>query len=180
MGTLPTGLMGLTLKEPFERFYKSVPMVGVMLIITGVILMVPWIVNAGKKQDNNRTWNPKINASWVALAIGTAQGFAIIPGISRSGITIACGLLCGLNRDLAGRFSFLLSIPMIIGWNVMNLSGKAMPMVGLPDLFLGFITAALVGLSALKLLMSILRRGRLHYFAPYCLVVGFLVIMLAQ
>ena len=155
-------------------------MVGVMLIITGIILMVPWIVNAGKNHGNNSAWSPKRNASWVALAIGTAQGFAIIPGISRSGITITCGLLCGLNRDMAGRFSFLLSIPMIIGWNVMNLNGKTMLTVGLPDLFVGFITAALVGLLALKLLMSILRRGRLYYFAPYCMVVGLLIIVFAQ
>ena len=178
LGTIPTGLMGLTLKEPFERFYSSVPMVGLMLIVTGIILMVPWIVNKEKNQEDKRAHNPIRDSLWVPLVIGIVQGFAIIPGISRAGITIACGLVCGLNRDLAGRFSFLLSIPMIVGWNFLNLREQVTLTVGLADLFVGFVTAALVGLLALKLLMGILKRGHLHYFAPYCVVIGLLVMVL--
>lgn len=178
IGTLPTSFMALTLKDRFESFYASTKMVGLMLMVTGVILIVPWAVFKVKKYKNKFSFHPNRRGIFIALTIGAVQGFAIIPGISRSGITIACGLLCGLDRELAGRFSFLLSIPMIVGWNVLNLSKKTTLTVGLPNLFIGFGSAAIAGFLALKLLMDLLTKGRLHYFTPYCLITGFIIVVL--
>jgi undecaprenyl-diphosphatase len=111
------------------------------------------------------------------LAIGTAQGLAIIPGISRSGATIICGMACGMNREMAGRFSFLLSIPAIIGAMGLQLDLQEVHRVGFLPLLSGFITATLVGILALKLLMGMIKKGHLYYFAPYVWVVGTLVII---
>lgn len=180
IGTLPTALIALTLKERFERFYESVPAVGIMLIITGIILFASWIGRVAIR-PNTKSYGTRTRIGVVtALSIGIVQGFAIIPGISRSAITIVCGLLCGLNRDLAGRFSFLLSIPMIVGWHVLNLRADTNSTMGFIPLVIGFGTSAIVGFLALKILMFMIREGHLHYFAPYCWAVGFLAIMLAQ
>ncbi|MDZ7698737.1 MAG: undecaprenyl-diphosphate phosphatase [Deltaproteobacteria bacterium] len=114
-----------------------------------------------------------------ALAVGAAQGLAIMPGISRSGTTIVVGLLCGLERDLAGRFSFLLAIPAIVGAVVLQFSAEALTKIGVVPLILGFGTSALVGYFALKILMPMVRKGHLHYFAPYCWAVGLTVLILS-
>ena len=113
----------------------------------------------------------------IALAIGTAQGLAITPGISRSGSTIVCALLLGLNRELAGRFSFLLSIPAIIGAVALQFDMEAIARVGVVPLILGFTSSVLVGFMALKVLMGIVKKGHFYYFAPYCWVVGIFTVI---
>jgi undecaprenyl-diphosphatase len=112
-----------------------------------------------------------------ALAVGTAQGIALIPGISRSGTTIVCGIMCGLSRDFAARFSFLLSIPAVIGALVLLLSSEGWDNVALLPLVTGFISSALVGLTALKILMGMVRKGHLFYFAPYCWALGLFIVL---
>jgi undecaprenyl-diphosphatase len=113
-----------------------------------------------------------------ALAIGTAQGLALIPGISRSGATIVCGMLFKIKKDLAARFSFLLSIPAIIGALVLQLNMEDLNNVGILPLVTGFVFSILVGLLALKILMGMVRKGNLYYFAPYCWAVGLFVLTL--
>jgi len=164
-GTIPTGLIGILFKDELELLFGSVPVVSVMLLVTGGFLFATrWIPERYSK---------KINIGLlIALAIGIAQGFAIIPGISRSGATIVCGLFFGLAREQAARFSFLLSIPAILGAVVLQMDAEGMGKVGGAALLTGFAAAAIVGLLALKLLVNLVRRGRLSYFAPYCWAIG--------
>ncbi|MBW1735082.1 MAG: undecaprenyl-diphosphate phosphatase [Deltaproteobacteria bacterium] len=172
VGSFPTALIGITFKTPLERMFGSVSTVGVMLVITGIITGLTKFIPADRGALTRV-------GPLAALAIGTAQGLAIIPGISRSGSTIVCALLLGLNRDLAGRFSFLLSIPAIIGALLLQFEAGAIEKVGLVSILWGFASAALVGFMALKLLMGMVRKGHFYYFAPYCWAVGAFTIVLA-
>ncbi len=172
VGSVPAGIIGLFFREPLENLFGSVSTVGIMLIITGIIVGLTRLMPEGY---GTRT---RIGLT-VALAVGTAQGLAIVPGISRSGATIVCGLLFGLDRELAGRFSFLLAIPAIIAALAIQINLESLARVGFVPLLFGFIMSALVGLVALKLLMGMVKKGNLYYFAPYCWVVGLLVLFFA-
>jgi undecaprenyl-diphosphatase len=169
IGTIPTLLIGLLFRSFIENLFGSVVVVGIMLVVTGLILAIAWLIPKGY----NRREEVGI---LVALAIGTAQGMALIPGISRSGATIICGLVFGLNRDMAARFSFLLAIPAIIGATVVQLNIEGLTKVGLVPLFSGFVSSAIVGLIALRILMGMVRGGKLFYFAPYCWALGLFII----
>ena len=171
VGSIPTALIGLIFKDPLEKMFGAVTTVGVMLLITGVIVGVTKFISL----DHGKWEQVKL---WMALIIGTAQGLAIIPGISRSGSTIVCALLLGLRRETAGRFSFLLSIPAIIGAVGLHLESDAIARVGVIPLMVGFASSALVGFFALKLLMGMVKKGHFYYFAPYCWFVGALTIIL--
>jgi undecaprenyl-diphosphatase len=170
VGLIPSALMGLVFRRPIEQLFQSLTFVGLMLMVTGII------VAASRLISDAHAFRERVSIL-AALAVGTAQGLAILPGISRSGATIVCGLLLGLQRDLAGRYSFLLSIPAIIGAVLLQLNAAALQRVGIIPLLLGFGTAALVGFLALKLLMGLLRKGHLYYFAPYCWALGLLILV---
>jgi len=169
VGSVPTAVIGLVFKTDLEKLFGSVSVVGATLMVTGVIVALTRMI------PETRGTRGSVGAL-IALAIGTAQGLAIIPGISRSGATIVCGLLFGLERDLAGRFSFLLSIPAIIGALLLQVDPGAVERVGLLPLASGLISSALVGLFALKILMGLVRKGALYYFAPYCWAVGLFIL----
>ncbi len=171
VGTVPTGLIGLIFRSPLESLFGSINMTGTMLIVTGIIIAVTKLI---PEEYGKRTSLGMV----IALAVGSAQGLAIIPGISRSGATIVCGLLCGLDRDLAARFSFLLSLPAIAGALILQLDSAALERVGLAPLLCGFVCSAVVGLLALRILMGMVRRGRLYYFAPYCWAIGLIIVFL--
>ena len=108
-----------------------------------------------------------------ALIIGIAQAIAVFPGISRSGMTISIALFLGLNRDFAGRFSFLISLPAIFGASLLSI--KDIADFNLTYALLGFATAFIFGILALKLLMVFLKKGKLFYFGFYCMIVGMAV-----
>jgi len=171
-GSVPTAVIGFAFKNHFERMFGSVSLVGIMIAVTGIILITSRIAPAAAKLTSE-TLGCRTGAGLLAaLVVGTAQGLAIIPGISRSGTTIVVGLLCGLERGLAGRFSFLLSIPAIVGALILQLKGESLTRVGVGPLLAGFGMSALVGFVALSVLMRTVRNGHLHYFAPYCWAVG--------
>jgi len=108
-----------------------------------------------------------------ALIVGLVQGVAIIPGISRSGSTIAVGLFLGLNRESAAKYSFLLSIPAILGAAVLILKDiSADSAIDAGSLIIGLLTSCLVGYASLRFLMHIVKKGNLHLFAPYCWLAG--------
>lgn len=169
VGSIPTAVIGLVFKTTLERLFSSVHFVGFMLIITGLIIGATRLVppDYGSRKTLGILY---------ALAIGTVQGLAIIPGISRSGATIACALFLGLDRELAGRFSFLLSIPAIIGALALQFEMEAVSRVGLSALVTGFFTSALIGFFALNILMGMVKKGHLSYFAPYCWAAGLALI----
>ncbi len=117
---------------------------------------------------------------WVdALLIGLVQGLAITPGISRSGSTIAVALLLGIQKETAARYSFLLSVPSIVGALLLKI-GDAGGNVGLAATILGFAAALLTGYFCLVFLVRIVKKGRLAWFAPYCFLVGLLAMGLAS
>lgn len=169
IGTIPTCLIGLAFQSQLERLFGSVTMVGFALLTTGFILLISrYIPENGKRKG-------KI-ILFTALCIGVAQGFAIVPGISRSGTTIVCGMILGLRRELAARFSFLLSIPAIIGAMVVQLYAHELTGVTFLPLASGFLSAAIVGLIALKIVMDMVKKGKLFFFSPYCWAIGLLAI----
>ncbi|MFO8091265.1 MAG: undecaprenyl-diphosphate phosphatase [Desulfatiglandaceae bacterium] len=170
IGTLPTAAIGLGFRRHFEDMFGSPSAVGLMLLVTGCIVGITRLI-PDKYNTKSRL------GLWVALSVGLAQGLAVTPGISRSGITIVCALLFGLRRDLAGRFSFLLSIPAILGAVVLQLDSAAAARIGLTPLAVGFVVSLLVGLGALRVLMGMLAKGRLFYFTPYCWFAGVIVLL---
>jgi undecaprenyl-diphosphatase len=172
VASVPTGLMGVVLKDWFESLFSMPRTVGLMLLVTGLLLWLTRVVRKNEKTAGRM-------GVWDALIIGIAQGIAIIPGISRSGSTISTGLFCGLHRELAGKFSFLLSIPAILGATLLEFR-KIDTASGFGVTFIGMAVSFIVGLLALRLLMNIVKKGRLSSFSYYCWAVGLLMILLAR
>jgi len=170
LATFPTGLMGILFKDWFESFFSKPKLVGGMLFITGLVL---WLTRFVKKEGK-----PLIRMGWInAILIGIAQGVAIIPGISRSGATISMGLFCGLDRELSGKFSFLLSIPAILGATLLEYK-KLDITSGLGTALVGTAVAFGVGILALTFLMKIIKMGKIFNFSYYCCGIGILMIIL--
>ena len=170
-GSVPTAVLGLLFKEMAETLFSSVTLVGVTLLITGLIL---WCTKwTGENGHGIRRFSVK-----GGLTVGLVQGLAIIPGISRSGSTIAAGLFLGLDRETAARFSFLLSIPAIAGAGLLG----AKDLIGQSNLpfmviAVGTLASCIVGYASLKFLVWVVGRGRLYLFAPYCAAIGILALV---
>jgi undecaprenyl-diphosphatase len=172
LATLPTGFMGLFLKDWFESLFNRPERVGWMLLVTGGFLwLTRWVKREGRPLEKMR-WTD-------AVLIGIAQGIAITPGISRSGATISAGLFCGLDRELAGRFSFLLSIPAILAATLLEIRGFQ-SVSEIWTLLIGTVVAFGVGLLSLAFLMKLIRVGKLSNFSYYCFGMGLLMLLLAK
>jgi undecaprenyl-diphosphatase len=171
--TFVTGILGLSFKDYFEALFSSPRAAGSFLILTAVLIFVAEIMPKGKKEIGQMTVLD-------ALVIGLFQGFAIAPGISRSGATISAGLMRGVKRDLSARFAFILAIPAILGANLMQLP-KAFSSTFQGDcmftLCMGAIAAFVSGYFAIKVFMDIIQKMSIRGFAYYCLAAGFLVII---
>jgi undecaprenyl-diphosphatase len=170
IASIPTGLIGIFFKDWFESLFSKPVLVGVMLLVTGSFLwLTRWV---------NKEGRPFVRMGWIdAILIGIAQGLAIIPGISRSGATISMGLFLGLNRELSGRFSFLLSIPAIAGAALIEFQTTGLGNEIWISLA-GAIAAFVVGLLTLPFLMSVIKTQKLSNFSYYCWMVGILIIIL--
>ncbi|MCA9016458.1 MAG: undecaprenyl-diphosphate phosphatase, partial [Planctomycetaceae bacterium] len=174
VGTLPVVVIGLTAKKYAEPLLENPLLAGCMLPVTGLLLlMIPRI----PKSDQSYT---QITYKQ-ALLIGLAQAVAILPGISRSGSTIVAGLFTGMSRQSAATFSFLLAIPAISGATILEmaeiLSNQHLS-TPLSLLAAGAIISALVGLVALWLLVRWLEKGKLHYFAYWCIPLGIIIVII--
>ena len=171
VGTVPTGFLGFGFHQVADQLFASLLVVGLALLFTAGLLVATRLVKAEGRD---------ILAFTVlgAFVVGVAQGLAVIPGVSRSGATIAACLILGLNRDTAARFSFLLSIPAILGALLLSLVSGADTWgeFSAATLILGTLVSAGVGYAALATLIKIVRHGRLYYFAPYCLLLGLLTL----
>ena len=172
LGLIPTGIIGVVFKTPLESLFASPLLVSAMLLVTGLILF------STRFAGESETGVQKMKA-WQAVAIGVVQGIAIIPGISRSGSTIAIALLIGVSRVTAGEFSFLLSIPSILGAILLKSLDvmKAGVMPVWPPMIAGVLVAFAVGCFALTILLKFVRTGKLHYFSYYCFAIGILGII---
>ncbi len=174
IGSIPTAILGLSFHTVADRLFSSTLITGSMLLITGALLWMTRFMRAEGKDDIRFSVRD-------ALVIGAVQGLAIMPGISRSGSTIAAGLFLGLKRETAARYSFMLSIPAIIAAEILslkNIDPAAMP--SMQNALLGAVTAGVVGFLALKFLIYALKQGRLHLFAPYCWIVGVIALTLGN
>ena len=170
-GAIPTAIIGFVFEPILKPLFSSVRIVAVMLIVTGILLVVSDFYGKGKKGLGQMRLTD-------ALLIGTVQGLAITPGISRSGSTIVAALLSGLNRDAAARYSFLLSVPVILGANIFELRDLPLGVDAcLIPYLVGMLAAALSGYLAIKVFLKLLKKGKLWYFSLYCWVVALLVLI---
>lgn len=170
IGLIPTALFGLFLEPIFEHLFSSTLAVAFALLLTGVVLFLISRLASGRRDLAQLT-------ALDALTVGIAQGCAIVPGLSRSGMTISSALGRGLNRDAATRFSFLISIPTIGGAALLKI--KDIISFGSQQwgsLWLGFIVAAITGVAAIKILVRLLKQGRLQVFAYYVWIMGLFII----
>ena len=177
LGSLPTAAVGLLLHEVADRLFASTLITGLMLLVTGALLFATR-PRAALSSHHGRPLEGLTVKD--ALRIGLVQGLAVMPGISRSGSTIATGILTGIRHESAARFSFLLSIPAVAGAALLVLKDAvAEGDLHLPACLLGGATALIVGYAALALLVFLVQKGRLYLFAPYCWLVGGLAITLS-
>jgi len=168
IGTIPGAIMGALLEDSFERLFGSPGTVSILLLATGVLLFVGETVGRQKRQMASL-------GLWDAVVLGIAQGCAIAPGISRSGATISAGLLRGLDRGTAARFSFLLGIPLVAGAAGMQVLGVLTERQGTVDwalLVVGFAVALVSGYGAIRFLLGYVGRHGLRPFAYYCWALG--------
>jgi len=167
-GTMPGALAGLLWEDFFEGLFSSPAKVAGLLLITGAILAA--------SERLGKRWRRVEDLNLLdSLLIGAAQACAIAPGISRSGATIAMGLLLGLKREAAARYSLLLAMPIILGAGLLQLFRlfeANPPISSLPPLVMGFLAALASGYLGIKYLLIYLRRGRLYPFAVYCWAAG--------
>ncbi|MCL1939623.1 MAG: undecaprenyl-diphosphate phosphatase [Desulfovibrionaceae bacterium] len=163
IASIPTAIIGLVFKKYLGPGMASVACVGMALLATGFLLRL--VGNRGQTGRDRLTLRD-------ALIIGLIQGVAVLPGLSRSGWTIGAGLLLGLERETAARFSFILSIPAIIGATILELRGDLSSTFAAADFLAGFLAAAICGFLALTLLRRILINGRLAVFSWWCWAAG--------
>jgi len=166
VGSIPIAIIGFVFYKTIESLFSNILAVGLALIITGCVLFF----------SEKRIGNKKMGIL-DSLLIGLAQGIAIIPGISRSGVTIATGLLRKIDKATAFRYSFLLSVPAVIGATLMESRELVAGNIDVVPLFLGTIISMIVGYVSLKLLQKIVMSEKFHLFAYYCWIVGIAIIL---
>lgn len=175
LASIPTGVIGLAFKRLFEDSFSRPRQIGVELCVTGVLLGITARLARGRIG-----WRRL--AAWHGLVVGFAQALAILPGVSRSGATICTATYCGIRRRWAADFSFLIAVPAILGATALKLKDAGEQLGGawgeLPwgPMVVGSIASAVVGAIALAWLLRVVRRAQLHWFAPYCFLVGMLAI----
>lgn len=172
VGSIPTAIIGLILRNYVDLLFSSLLIVGSMLLVTGTFLWFTRLTPSGGKKVKEIGFG-------TALFIGVCQGLAVMPGISRSGATIAAGLFSGVERETAARYSFLLSMPAIVGAELLMFKDSFATGIGINFItLLSTLVSFIVGTLALVVLMRIVRKGRLHMFAPYCWALGVITIIL--
>lgn len=176
VGTIPTVIIGFAFKETFEGLLHSGVSVGIEFIFTGVILLYAENVKNRQKRLEQMKYSD-------AVVVGIAQGIAILPAVSRSGLTLAGALFRGLNREFALRFSFLMSIPAILGPALLDavdfVQGEANASLGMstPAFLLGMLAAAISGYLAVRFMLRIFTKWSLRVFAYYVFAVGAVILV---
>jgi len=166
LGTIPVVVVGIVFESWIAQAFKNVIMIAILLGVTGVVVLITGVVGKDQKTINYPA----------ALLIGIAQMCAILPGISRSGMTISAGIFSGVAPERAFRFSFLLSIPAVLGANIYELRNVS-SIGNVPELLVGTFLSCITGLFALKILRSMVYR-KFYLFGPYCLIVSIIALFL--
>ena len=171
LSMIPIFIVGVFFKDQVEAIFGGgLTVIGCALLVTALLLTLSQTIKPKQKDLGYGS----------ALIMGLAQAVAVIPGLSRSGATIATGLLCGVKRDQVTRFSFLMVLVPILGEAFLSLVGGdfAESSVGAVPLLLGFVTAFASGLLACKIMIAMVKKASLGWFAAYCAIVGILCIVL--
>ena len=174
IATLPLFAV-LPIRHGVQGLSDNMIFIGAALIVTGFLLFGSDLMRKGRKTERHATWVD-------ALIVGVGQAIATMPGISRSGMTITAGCFCGFERKFAVRFSFLMSIPAILGANILSLMDVVQEggiiWAELPMYLVGVVVAAVSGYLCIRLLKMIADKGKFGFFAYYCWVVGVLTLVL--
>lgn len=172
VSTIPTGVIGVFGRDAVSLASEILIVPGICLIITAILLFIADHIKDGNKLPKSVTYTN-------AFSIGIAQGIATLPGLSRSGTTITACLLCGYQRNFAVKYSFIMSIPAILGALVLELTDIGTVSVAPTEIFyyvIGMLIAAVVGYICIKTMLVIVRKKKFTIFAIYCLLVGALSI----
>ncbi|MBD5279046.1 MAG: undecaprenyl-diphosphate phosphatase [Bacteroides sp.] len=185
LSCIPVGIVGVFFKETVESFFGSgLTIVGICLLVTALLLSFAHFT--GKKADGAMvSANKGRDITWLdAFIIGCAQAVAVLPGLSRSGTTIATGIILGDKRDKVASFSFLMVIIPILGEALLDLkdiistpADQGDTAVGAGALIIGFLASFVVGCCACKWMLNLVKKGKLIWFAAYCVVMGILCIL---
>lgn len=168
VSTIPTAVIGLLLDNVIEEVSSSLLIVGICLMVTAVLLFVADNCNVGNKRPKNIKYSE-------AGIVGVVQGMAVLPGISRSGSTITACLLCGFDKSFAVKYSFIMSIPTVIGAVILELkdfSKLAVSGTELTYYIVGTVVAAIVGYICIKTMLVLVRGKKFKGFSIYCLIAG--------
>lgn len=172
LGSVPAGVIGILFEDIFEHLFSTLIVVGFALLVTGLLL---WLSDRIAIEERELEDMNLVDA----VVVGCAQAFAIIPGVSRSGSTIVVGLFKGLDRKLAAKYSFLLSVPVIGGatlLQVKDLVTVGLNNITLMELMIGTLSATIAGYFSIKLLLKLINQEKLSMFAYYCWILGLTVI----
>lgn len=171
--TIPTGIMGIVFSSFIEKASQTLLVPGICLVVTAILLLIADTRPEGHKKVKKTSYAN-------AAVVGVAQGFATLPGLSRSGTTITTCLMLGFDRAFAVKYSFLASIPAILGANILelrHLNAAAMADVNFLYYFIGMIVAGVVGFICIKVMIYVVKSNKFQYFAYYCAVVGIIAII---
>jgi undecaprenyl-diphosphatase len=173
VSTIPTGIIGFVFQDAITLVSETLLVPGLCLILTGMLLSIADRVKTGKKTEGTASYKD-------AGLIGVAQGIATLPGLSRSGTTITACLLAGFDKSFAVKYSFIMSIPAVLGAAILEVKDFSMDMVTQNDLLnylVGTIIAGVVGYISIKTMLVIVRGKKFKYFAYYCFAVGILAVV---
>lgn len=179
---IPVFVVGVFFKDQVESLFGSITVVGVALVMTALLLFFSdYASRPGHKSIFPENTYRNGISYWQAFAIGLGQAFAVIPGLSRSGTTISTGLICGVKRDVMAQFSFLMVLVPILGETFLELVGGEFgaSSVGALPLVLGFASAFVSGLFACKVMIALVKKARLSWFALYCLLAAAAIFIFA-
>lgn len=173
VSTIPTGIIGFLGKDLVEKTGENMLIIGVCLLITACLLMIADKSVSGRKTPKDITYKN-------AVGIGIAQGIATLPGISRSGMTITACLLSGFDKRFAVKYSFIMSIPAILGAAVLDLKNMFSESITASEIscyIIGMLVAAIVGFFCIKFVLALVRNRKFKYFGYYCIVMGLLSVI---
>ena len=179
---IPVFVVGVFFKDQVESLFGSITVVGVALVMTALLLFFSdYASRPGHKSIFPENTYRNGISYWQALAVGLGQAFAVIPGLSRSGTTISTGLICGVKREVMAQFSFLMVLIPILGETFLELVGGEFraSSVGALPLVLGFVSAFVSGLFACKVMIALVKKARLSWFALYCLLAAAAIFIFA-
>ena len=181
LSCVPIMIVGLFFKEDVEALFGSIKVVGFALLLTSALLFFSDLASRRDKVTNPASESRNGISYWQAFVVGLGQALAVIPGLSRSGTTISTGLICGVRRDVMAQFSFLMVLVPILGESFLDLVGGefSASSVGALPLALGFLSAFVSGLFACKVMIALVKKAKLGWFAIYCLIAAAAIFIFA-